>query len=199
MQLMQPLTIRFRWLWAQRSGSILVETALVLPILLLLLAGAFELGRFMLANQKVSALAASMADMISQADQGISESEINDVFGAIEHVSKPFDVGTDGRVIVSGVIGTSGNGNVVNWQRCAGGELSVRSQIGTQGARNVTLPGNLDLLDGDMAIVAEASFNYEPWIFFGFFDPQTLRSSASFRPRFGAMDTVTNDAPASNC
>jgi len=72
-----------------RRGSILIETAILLPILLTLLAGAIELSRLLLAQQKVSGLSAQTADMVAQAEFGLSESQVNDIFAAISRASKP--------------------------------------------------------------------------------------------------------------
>lgn len=184
-----------------RRGSILIETALLLPILLLLLAGAIETARLMLAQQKVSNLSSQTADMMAQAEFGLSESEIIDIFAAIAHISDPFDLVANGRVVVSGVIGTNGGStaNEIAWQRCAGDLSTVSSELGNEGASNVDIPGEIELATNEMAIVAEVSMTYEPFIFAGFFDPMTLGSDATFRPRFGALSTISADAPPASC
>lgn len=182
-------------------GSILIETALVLPILLALFAGSIEIARLMLAQQKVSNLSSQTADMMAQAEFGLAESEIVDIFAAIEHISAPFDFENDGRVIVSGVIGTNGGStaNEIAWQRCAGALSSVASDLGNEGSKNIDIPGEIELATNEMAIVAEVSMTYEPFIFAGFFEPMTLRSDATFRPRFGALSTISADAPPASC
>ncbi len=181
------------------KGSILIETALLLPILLILLAGAFEMGRYMLANQKASALAAAISDMVAQADQGISEQEINDIFQAIQHVSKPFDVNDNGRLVLTGVIGLDNEQNQIAWQRCQGSLTTAGSKFGNEGASNVSLPGNISLFKDDMAIAAEVFLPYEPALFTGFIDPRTLRASAIYRPRYGSLETIKNDGSKSGC
>jgi len=182
------------------DGSILMETALVLPILLALIAGAFEVGRLYLAQQKVSGLTTQTADMIAQAEFGISESEINDVFAAVEHISEPLAVKQNGRVIVSAVMGQSGgpDANAIVWQRCTG-NLDADSDFGSEGTTDIELPGNITLAENEMSIVAETVLEYEPALFTGFFDPMELRGEATFRPRFGAMSTVSADASPSSC
>jgi len=182
-------------------GSILIETALLLPILLALFAGSIEIARLMLAQQKVSNLSSQTADMMAQAEFGLSESEIIDIFAAIEHISEPFDFESDGRIIASGIIGTdAGNSaNEIAWQRCAGDLSTAESVLGNEGASNVEIPGEIELATNEMAIVAEVSMTYEPFIFAGFFDALTLRSDATFRPRFGALSTISADAPPATC
>lgn len=180
-------------------GSILIETALMLPILLMLLAGAFEMGRYMLANQKASALAASISDMVAQADQGISEQEINDVFQAIQHVSQPFDIDNEGRLVLTGVIGLKNDENQIAWQRCQGTLITASSEYGLEGTKNINLPGNISLFEDDMAIIAEVYLPYEPALFTGFIDPLTLRALAVYRPRYGSMETVIASGTKSGC
>ena len=183
----------------RREGSVLIETAIILPVLILLLAGAYELGNFMLANQKVSALSSAMADLVAQTEDEIQESEINDVFAAMGYISEPFNVLTGGRVIISAFRGDSANGNTVLWQRCQGA-LAVASRFGPVGTQDVTLPGNIVLPDGETAVVGEVYYSYAPRLFVGFFDPQRLRSEAVYRPRFGALSNVVDDgATASLC
>ncbi|MFQ5346269.1 MAG: TadE/TadG family type IV pilus assembly protein [Rhodothalassiaceae bacterium] len=177
----------------------LVETALVLPVLILLLAGAYELGNFMLANQKVSGVSSAMADLIAQTEDDVTESEINDIFGAIAYISEPFNVVAGGRVIISAIQGDSTNGNTVLWQRCRG-PLTAASRVGTTGATDVTLPGNIALGDGETAVLAEVYFSYSPRLFIGFFPARQLWSEAIYRPRFGALANVVNDgATPSTC
>ncbi len=188
-----------KYIHRNKRGSILIETALLLPILLILLAGAFEMGRYMLAGQKTSALAAAISDMIAQADQGISEQEINDIFQAIDHVSKPFDINSGGRLMVTGVIGLENNQNQITWQRCQGSLTTARSKFGTEGTANVDLPGNISLFKDDMAIISEVFLPYEPALFKGFMEKRTLQARAVYRPRYGSLETVINIGSKSGC
>ena len=180
-----------------REGSVLIETAIILPVLILLLAGAYELGNFMLANQKVAGLSSSMTDLVAQSEDEIQESEINDVFAAMEYISEPFNVLAGGRVIISAFRRDSGNGNTILWQRCKG-MLAVASRFGNVGTQNVTLPGNIVLPDGETAVVGEVYYSYAPRLFVGFFDPQQLRAEAVYRPRFGALSNVVADGATPN-
>lgn len=188
-----------RGLRKARDGSVLIETAVVLPILILLMGGAFELGFFMLANQKSDGLAASVADMVARAEAGIGEGQINDIFEAIQFIAEPFDLVDDGRVVISSVVGDDSNGNTVVWQRCAGA-ASFTSEIGQAGDQDIDLRGGIDLADGDVVIVAEVAYDHVPRILAGVVDPVRIVSQATFRPRFGFLNNVADDgAPASTC
>ncbi|RMD91129.1 MAG: hypothetical protein D6807_00370 [Alphaproteobacteria bacterium] len=199
MHVNNKLRVQCRSIGRRREGSVLVETALVLPVLILLLAGAYELGNFMLANQKVSGLSSAMADLIAQTEDDVAESEINDIFGAIAYISEPFNVVTGGRVIISAIRGDSTDGNTVLWQRCRGA-LAAASRVGSTGATDVTLPADIELGDGETAVLAEVYFSYSPRLFIGFFPAQQLRSEAIYRPRFGALAAIVDDgATPSTC
>lgn len=181
------------------KGSVLIETAIVLPVLIALMGGAFELGYFMLANQKADGLAASMADMVARAESGITESEVNDIFEAIQFIAEPFDIVDDGRVVITSVVGDDSNGNTIAWQRCSGA-ASFTSELGQEDDDNIDLRGGIVLAEGDIAIVAEVAYDYEPRILAGVVDPMRITSQATFRPRFGFLTDVTNDgASRSRC
>lgn len=186
-------------IFGNEKGSVLIETAIVLPVLIALMGGAFELGYFMLANQKADGLAASMADMVSRAESGITESEVNDIFEAIQFIAEPFDIVDDGRVIITSVVGDDDNGNTIVWQRCSG-NLTFPSELGREGDDDIDLRGGIVLANGDIAIVAEVVYEYAPRILAGVVDPMRITSQATFRPRFGFLTAVTNDnAPQSRC
>lgn len=185
---------------SERRGSMLVEAAISLPVLLLLLAASIEMGRFFIANQKMAGLASAMADMAAQAENTLAESEINDLFAAIDHVSRPFDVENAGRVIISGIVGTGNGSNVIAWQRCSGQLSSAVSRLGSEGAQNVVLPGNIVLADlNDVSVFAEVHYQYEALMFDSFLPAQDIATEAIFRPRFGAITTLLVDDAPSNC
>ncbi|NJO36392.1 MAG: hypothetical protein HC871_00745 [Rhizobiales bacterium] len=75
----------------REQGNVVVEFALALPVLLLLLLASAELGRFVLLNQKIDRVAITMSDLVARAET-ISESDLDDIFGAAAHVAEPFDL-----------------------------------------------------------------------------------------------------------
>ncbi|GAB4121972.1 MAG: hypothetical protein Kow00104_05690 [Rhodothalassiaceae bacterium] len=182
-----------------RRGSVLVETAIVLPLLIVLLAGATELGFFMIGNQKINSIASGLANMVASAEEGLSESEINDIFAATKFMSGPFDVEARGRVIISAVRGGANGSNSIVWQRCTG-NLTFASRVGNEGDSNVTLSAGIVLEEADVVIITEAAYDYRPRIFIGNFAQQTIYSLAMFRPRLGFLSSILDDgATPSSC
>ena len=69
-----------RWLRAE-DGTAAVESALVFPMLLLLLLGTFDMGNGILANQKTIRASQVVADLITRAES-VSETDINEAIEA---------------------------------------------------------------------------------------------------------------------
>ena len=173
-----------------RRGSILMELAIGLPILVIILLGCFEAARFVLLDQKLARVAASTADLVAQAD-GISEAQITDLFSAADDTATPFDLVAGGRVIISSVTRPTTAAATVAWQRISPGTLSVTSAIG-QAGQTATLPDGLTLREGENIIVAEVFYNYTP-VFLGEtpFTSKSLYQVSYNRPRIINLTQVS--------
>lgn len=178
---------RFR---REEGGSLLVETAITLSIILSLTMSGVEIARYALLHQKLERVVASTGDLIAQAPF-LSETDVNNVFSAIVEVAKPFTMGAEGVVIISSVSCPTGGGcpPEINWQRTGGGSLSAVSQVGTTGGA-ATMPAGMTVIPGETVIVAEVYFNFQPWIFPDVITSQQLYHSAYFRPRLGTLTTI---------
>jgi Flp pilus assembly protein TadG len=173
----------------RRCGSILVETAFVVPILLLIIMGTVEVGRYVLLEQKIARLAANIADLTARSTR-LTEDEIDQVFNAASFVVAPFELGDQGTVLLSNVGRPRGQSESnVNWQRRGPGTGSDVSQIGTEGGR-ATLPARMEVLEGEDVIVAEVYYEYRPLVFADIVNAGTLYRTSFARPRFGALTTI---------
>lgn len=170
------------------DGGILIETAFVMPVLLIMLLGSVEVGRYLIAHQKLERAASSVADLISQSDDTVTLEEINTLFGIVPHITAPYDVDASGRMIVTAV--TRGDDEddeaVVAWQVDGLGELDVSSQVGGVGDP-ATLPGGMEVANGETVIIAEAWYDYEAY-FFEEIDPSgPIYHRALYRPRLSSL------------
>lgn len=168
-------------------GAVSVEIALLVPLLIGLLGGGLEAVNFVLINQKLDRTAASMSDLVARTST-ITEGEIKSMFSAINYIMNPFDLLSGGKIIVSSIVATGGKGPKIAWQRSTGFGDNT-SQLGKEG-NGATLPGGLNVRDGDNIIVCEAYFHYEPMLFEGLFADMTLYRYAVFHPRFGKLDVI---------
>lgn len=176
----------------RNQGSVLVETAFVIPILIFLVIAGFDVTQFVVANQKMNRLAATMADLISRSDGGINEAVVTDLLLAADFAAAPYDLKTSGRVIITAIQGTNG-GNQIVWQRCSTTSCSAVSDLGSTGKRNVKLPGGLTLDPGEISIVTEAVLKFDKAFVSQVAMPEEIRQFAIFRPRLGALNNVVAD------
>ncbi|MCP5368612.1 MAG: pilus assembly protein [Hyphomicrobiales bacterium] len=181
------------WLaaWARRlrrdgRGSIALEMALAVPILVALLFSGIEVTRYVLVNQKIERTSATMSDLVAQARK-LSEAQIQSLIGAANHVMEPFDIAANGLVVVSS-ISNHGSGAIIDWQRTAGGGDGV-SKFGAEGS-NPSLPNGFVVREGENVIVTEVFYNYEPLIAKSVFEAKTCYNFAVFRPRYTTLDTI---------
>ncbi len=180
----------FRWirhLMKDPKGSIAIEMAMAMPILAGLLLSGVEVTRFILLNQKIERASSTMADLVSQAEN-LAEGDLGNLFMASGFVVEPFDLASEGHIIVSsiGMLGTASP--VINWQRGFGAG-SGASIFGLEGA-NAVLPTNFVIRDGESVIVAEAFYDFTPVFSGGVMNASTLSRYSILRPRFGALATL---------
>ncbi|RMF16408.1 MAG: pilus assembly protein [Alphaproteobacteria bacterium] len=182
------------------EGAVVVETALMIPLFILILFGALELGRFILAHQKMQAAASLAADIAAQTEDALSEGQVSDILAALDDVVSPFPFDSRARLILTGLQGDSRFGNTVRWQRCSG-SLARSSRYGGPGSKQVALPAGLVLAPGDTLVVAEIYYNYAPlFAGNGIVASRDLYHQALFRPRYGALDRIVNDGtPPATC
>lgn len=164
-------------------GISAVEFALVLPVLLMLVLGSIEVARFTLLSLKLQHAATTLADLAAR-DELLTEAGLDDLFSAARRIAAPFDVATEGAMIVTGIAAEDGSGALVYWRRAAGlaETLSVLGETG--GAAD--LPDTLAVDDGETVIAAEVLFNYQRWLL-GVIPNRTLRRLAFYRPRLGTL------------
>lgn len=176
--------------FSSNTGIAAVEFALVLPILLLLFLGGFELSRFLLIHQKVDRIAYTIADVVTQSTV-VTNNQINQILSATIQIMNPFSFTDEGIVILSSVYQSGSNPSTVRWQRSGGGTLSRSSQIGMPSG-NATLPVELTLNDKDNVIISEVYYRYTPVLSAGILSPQDIYKTAIFKPRLGALTTPPN-------
>jgi Flp pilus assembly protein TadG len=172
-----------------RLGTLPVEFALVLPVLILLLVGTADVAWLYIANNKVQRAAAAVADLTARTAR-IHASDVDDLFAAAREVAAPLDLSGSGRVFVSSVNRPLGSGPRVVWQRATSGGLVVASRVGTAGG-SADLGGSLTLAPGEEVIVGETFLEVEPLFGLVVRGRQRLYVRALQRPRYGTVTLVT--------
>jgi len=185
----------------RQDGVAALELAILLPVLLFLLLGAFELPRALLIYEKVTRVSAEIGDLAARQDTMIA-SQLTDLFSAADEIMSPFSFKTYGTVVVSSLTQASGKDPVIAWQCSSDTTLLLSSKIGKQGDKPV-LPNGLTVGTGDNVIVAEVFYKYAPifasYMFNGEkpFVSATYYDVAYFRPRDTTTIALTGNCPNS--
>ncbi len=169
-------------------GITAVEFALIFPILLAISLGMVEVGRYTLLNMKLEQTANTVADLGTR-DENLSTDTLNDLFEAVEHILEPFEMGTDGKVIVTGVVSNNGSAPAVAWQGEGAGSLPRDSLIGAVGETAV-IPEEIVMADGETLVVAEIFYSYDSWLL-GLLANQIMYRTAFYRPRMGTLQSLS--------
>ena len=184
-----------------RSAVAMTEFAMMLPLIMLMTLGSFEVGRYALLTQKLDRITATMADLVARAE-ALSATEMDNLFNSTDHLASPFDFTGSGMVVVTSVLGREDEEPLIIGQRSKGTITGVSSKIGMNGG-DATLPavftdGNgQTLADGEGVIIAEVFYNYAPYFTGGgaqffdsdFFGDLVVYRQAFFRPRLSEQTT----------
>ncbi|MGA0607193.1 TadE/TadG family type IV pilus assembly protein [Phenylobacterium sp. VNQ135] len=155
------------------SGAAAVEFALILPFLVVMHLAVVEFVQAWQVRTRVSHVAASLADVTSQA-RSVSDADLNDILLAGDAMMRPYTVAPLGERITS---------MTANAQGAVGVDWTASRNFGAAPAP--VLPAKF-LAPNDSIIVAEARYAYQPAIAVVLKGQITLRHTAYVRPRVGA-------------
>ncbi|MBP6985527.1 MAG: pilus assembly protein [Alphaproteobacteria bacterium] len=171
------------------SGSALVEFALVMPILILLVSGIFEISMFALINNKLVRISGTLSNVISM--QNITPVKLMAIMETSDEMAKPLSFLGRGGVVVSQVFNngkTTDPANMeISWQYATG---SYVSKLGSAGSRPNALPNGLQILEDESIIITEVFYTYTPYVFTGFIPNQEIYKISIYVPRLGDMTTL---------
>ncbi|OJX14161.1 MAG: hypothetical protein BGO77_04235 [Caedibacter sp. 37-49] len=173
----------------KNRGSVLIEFAVVLPLIIVLCAGVFELMMFALLNNKLTRTVGVLGDAITRDD--IKRSEITSLLNTARTFLKPFEFNSAGSIVVSQVrndgLTTDPSKMVISWQVNING---AASRLGTVGARPANMPNSLTILNDQAVVITEVFYNYQPIVFKGFYSNKRLYHVSTFVPRVGSMTSL---------
>lgn len=178
-----------RRLKRDRKGLALLEFAFVAPVLLLLVMTGLEIAHYAIAKLRIAQLARLAADVSGRYQPEISITNIDDVITGVKKSGEGIDFAENGRVIISGLqLNAAGNGQWINWQRCAGAKRFT-SSYGTedQGYTNNTIQGmgpagsTIAAPSTNMYIIfVELAYDYQPLLAGSFIGTPLMTTSQAF-------------------
>lgn len=172
----------FKRLRADIRGVAAIELTYAMPVLLILMYGVVELGNALLLDRKVTSATQTAADLVAQSRE-MTDTDINDVFDAMDRILEPFPSGAAGYVISSVTMSPEGQIGV-DWSDGRG------STARTQGAA-ANIPSGL-VAEGDSVIVAEVTYDFEPIFQNTLISGFTISDAAYLKPRQVAIIARTN-------
>lgn len=152
-------------------GMAAVEFALIAPLMILLLYGTVEVSNLFSVNRKVTRVANTVADLISQ-DSIVNEDELDGIFDASGAIMTPPFTPANMKIVVRSVYKDSDGDVAVEWCDARNGGVSGAPE----------LPDNL-LEDNSSIILAEVSYEYYPAISVILKAHYTLSDEFYLRPR----------------
>jgi hypothetical protein len=186
------------------DGLALIEFAFAAPIFITLVLAGMELTNLAVAHMRVSHMAMTVADNAGRVTTGIDEANIQEVFAGAELIGEPLDFEDNGRVVLSslednGQVGND-NGQMIRWQRCWG-EKNVDPAYGEEGAGEEdnsleqgmgSASNRITAGAGTAVMFVEVTYDYQPLVGTGFFDPPTIRYESAFNVRGRQNNVITN-------
>lgn len=174
----------FAGLWRRfcrnRDGVAAIETAFVMPVVLIAYVGMINLAQMAMINRKVTQLTSTLSDLTARL-QTAPTAEIANIFKASETIMMPYDGTKTKMMIASVVIDAKGIGRVCWASGYNGASVPARGET-------VSLPDSVKIASTSV-IMARASYDFVPLIgkdAFAFVGNATLGDNTIYsRPRNG--------------
>jgi Flp pilus assembly protein TadG len=168
-----------------RSGIAAVEFALLMPGLLTLFIGSYELSSLLLAYLKLESAAESAADLVAQTavNTVLQSSDFTNITNAVNNIMVPFSTsGTSMKVAYASVTYSTGAA-VINWHTEVNGASQITAASLPHNAAAATL-GTAANGSMDSVIVAQLTYSYLSPVSYALNTNYTLSESAFVRPRY---------------
>ncbi len=169
------------------KGAVLIELAMVTPVLFGAFAGMFDIALALRARMKVNNLSYNMATMGAVNGRDVDDYQLNDVLDNINKIVAPMsDFHANGKAVFAAVRGTTGSQARILWNRCVGSSNAATVFANTPGT-NVNLPTNLNIGVGLTALVSNVTYEYRPQFVGSIFPGNRFALTKTYihRSRFG--------------
>jgi Flp pilus assembly protein TadG len=159
---------------AHQGGFAAVEFAMLLPFMLLLYLGSFEISQAVAVKRQVTLTASTVANIVSQYATISATSDLPDILNASSVVLTPYS--SSNAVVTVSVIGINSTGKAtVTWSQSLHGTARTVGQT-------VTLPTALDVANTSL-VLGETTYAYTPIMDFMKMGTLSLYSSVYMFPR----------------
>jgi len=172
-----------RW-WKEESATALMESVILFPVMITLLAGCFDIGQGIILNQKTIGASQIIGDLIGR-QRSVTMAMMTDIIEAGKLAYEPYVTTTFGYDIVSVQFDSSGNPKVL-WRITKNATKNDTAVNSTKGLGDA----------GEGVIVVTTVYKYTPYFVNSVISPIDMKEVAFLRGRRTAVVTCT-DCPAS--
>ncbi|HYM32135.1 MAG TPA: TadE/TadG family type IV pilus assembly protein [Candidatus Cybelea sp.] len=113
------MTMRIARISRDRSGLAALEFAMILPLLVVILFGSFEVFGLMIADMKIVAAADATADLIAQ-QNNVTTASVNDIITATQLTVEPLPLAQLGVAIASVTFDSTTGNPSLSWTQSSG-------------------------------------------------------------------------------
>jgi len=162
--------------FAGHSGGLAaVEFAIILPLMLLMYLGSFQICEMVAVKRQVTLSASSVANIVTQYASISATTDLPDILQASAVVLTPYSSSNAIVIVTLITIDASGNATVTWSQSLPAGDQRTKGQA-------VTLPAGLDVASTSL-VLGETTYAYKPTIDFLHMGTYSLYSSVYMLPR----------------
>lgn len=169
-----------------------VEFAMIVPVMLILYLGSIEASSLYTVDRRITTISSTIGDLVSQADDVITQAELDDYFEAAEGILIPYPR-TDLDQVVSLVEVKSNGTTEVIWSRTSGGTARTPGDSYPSLAAGTQM--NQIARETGYLVASETSYAYTPVLGAVIPGPINLYRESFYLPRFGACIDLNDTCP----
>jgi Flp pilus assembly protein TadG len=169
--------------FSDRRGTSAVEFALILPVMLVIYLGGFEITQALAVNRLVALTSGTVTNIVSQYSSISASSQMPDILNASVQVLAPYP-SSNATVVVSCIAVNNSGVATVSWSQSLNGTARTVGQV-------VTLPSGLDTPNSTV-VLGETTYAYTPLLDYIKLGTINLYSAVYMLPR--ASTTINLDS-----
>jgi Flp pilus assembly protein TadG len=186
-------------LWRKSGGSAAIEFAFVLPVLIVMFMGVFELSQGLVVYMKVIDVADTVSDLVAQQKQ-VAVSDINNYYIAGQLVMTPSPGAGLGLAVASVKFDPTTGAASVDWNATRGGASTITNVANAATGLGLQCVGTPPAGGGpcDSVIAAQASYTYNSALSYLIQQPITIKALVFSRPR-AVFSIPCTASPSTTC
>ncbi|WP_237154054.1 TadE/TadG family type IV pilus assembly protein [Oryzibacter oryziterrae] len=165
---------------SDQRGVAATEFALIIPVVIVLMAGLIDVAQALAVNRKLVEISSSVADLVAQRSD-ISTSDVNAILQGAQAILLPYN--TSGLKIIVSVVHVDTQNKVV-WAAASGATAPVANSVST-----ATIPSDM-AVNGVDVVAAQVQYTFSPTFSNLFGQSVNFNEQELARPRQGTTVTL---------